>query len=99
MEVRLNGGESVAPQTMLDGLFGQGHMDGCVGGVGGEYHGEMNDDFVPIFWSRCRIPTSRSLRRHVSSGSLCPDDGSFEQFGPHLLNVVRNSQPPGRGAD
>jgi hypothetical protein len=51
VEVRLNGGESVVHQIMLDGLFGEGHMDVCVGGAGGEYHGEMNHDFdyVPIF--------------------------------------------------
>ena len=47
--MRLNGGESVLPQIVLDCLCGQDHMGMCVGGAGGEYHEEMNDDFVPMF--------------------------------------------------
>jgi hypothetical protein len=52
----------------------------------------MNDDCTNIL--RQTSHTSKSLRRHASSGSLCPD----ELFGPHLLNVVQISQSSGRGA-
>jgi hypothetical protein len=96
VEVRLNGGESVVPQIVLDCLSGREHMDKCVGGARGEYHEEMNDDCTNIL--RQTSHTSKSLRRHASSGSLCPDDGSDELFGPHLLNVVQISQSSGRGA-